>query len=103
MRTRGQVDGVRTYAETLYQTVPSTAEGVEAFRAASAARGGSMTWRTSGPGVDDAADRLFRARPAVPRGAGPAPSGRRSVLSNDAAALGRRAVLKRCSMTLKES
>ena len=36
MRTRGQVDGARTYAETLYQTVPSTAEGVEAFRAASA-------------------------------------------------------------------
>ena len=40
MRTRGQVDGVLTYAETLYQTVPSTTEGVEAFRAASA-RGGS--------------------------------------------------------------
>ena len=56
------MDGARTYAETLYQTVPSTAEGVEAFRAASA-RGGSTTRRTSGPG----------ARPAVLRGAGPAP------------------------------
>ena len=55
MRTRGQVDGVLTYAETLYQTVPSTAEGVEAFRAASA-RGGS---RRGGPAV--------RARPAVLR------------------------------------
>mmetsp|Transcript_6872 Transcript_6872/g.17591 ORF Transcript_6872/g.17591 Transcript_6872/m.17591 type:complete len:150 (-) Transcript_6872:32-481(-) len=62
MRTRGQVDGVRTDAETLYKTVPSTTEGVEAFRAASA-RGGLMTRRTSGPG----------ARPAVLRGAGPAP------------------------------
>ena len=61
MRTRGQVDGVLTYAETLYQTVPSTAEGVEAFRAASA-RGGSTPRRTSVSG----------ARSAVLRGAGPA-------------------------------
>ena len=61
MRTRGQVDGVRTYAETLYQTVPSTAEGVEAFRAASA-RGGTTARRT----------RCSEARPAVLRGAGPA-------------------------------
>ena len=61
MRTRGLVDSVRTDAETLYQTVPSTAEGVEAFRAPTP-RGGSTTRRTSG----------FAARSAVLRGAGPA-------------------------------
>ena len=61
MRTRGQVDGVRTYAETLYQTVPSTAEGVEAFRAASACDG-STTRRT----------RASAARSVVLRGAGAA-------------------------------
>ena len=61
MRTLGHVDGVQTAPETLYQTVPSTAEGVEAFRAPTP-RGGSTTRRTSG----------FAARSAVLRGAGPA-------------------------------
>ena len=61
MRTLGHVDGVQTAPKTLYQTVPSTAEGVEAFRAPTP-RGGSTTRRTSG----------FAARSAVLRGAGPA-------------------------------